>query len=291
MHARDLADLAALVSVHGPQLVSASPRLVDQALEAYWAASRFRIDRWCGTLRTFSEKLNQQSAVAWSPEVTQAVEEVFVSEILTRCFAAILSAHDRHHRRAESDPIGRNIMNSHRDASRRATDLFNSPANISLRHTESLGELQGRCQRWNDLLLAYVSKSAPVADFAFDNRRVQEFAVDASRHIHSAATNGAATTMLSAGMRSTLELLSAGDTPNADLNRQIAAAVLACFGPEFFDSHGLLRSVWLDRLQSVPDETLALIHEWWQPAPAEIPLPPPLPPKQQLRPFKARWDR
>jgi hypothetical protein len=289
MHVRDLADLAALVSVHGQQLVSASPRVVDQALESYWAASRFRLDRWCGTLRNFSDKLNRQSAVAWSPEVTQVAEEVFVSEILTRSFAAILCAHDHEHNRAESDPIGRNIVSGHRDASRRVADLLTSPANISLRHTESLGELRGRCQRWTDLLLAYLSRNAKVMDFAFDAGRVQEFAVDASRHINSAATNGAATTMLSAGMQSTLELLSAGETPNADLNRQIAAAVLACFGPEFFDSHGLLRSVWLDRLQTVPDETLALIHEWWQPAPAD--LPPPLPLKEQLRPFKARWDR
>jgi len=288
MHARDLADLAALVSVHGQQLVSASPRLVDQALESYWTASRFRLDRWCGTLRNLGDKMVQQRCVVWPPDATQVVEEVFVGEILTRCFAAILAAHDSEHARCESDPIGRNILSGHRDATRRAADLLVSPANACLRHTESLQALQGRCQRWTDLLLAYLSRHTKVQDFAFDPARVQEFAVDASRHLGSATSNNAATTMLSAGMWSTLEVLSVGDSPNADLNRQIAAAVLACFGPEFFDSHGLLRSVWLDRLQSIPDETLALIHEWWQPAPA---APPPPPPKPQLRPFKARWQR
>jgi hypothetical protein len=287
MHVRDLADLAALVSVHGQQLVSAKPQVVDQAMESYWTASRFRLDRWYSTLRSLGDKMNHQRCVVWPPEVTQVVEEVFVGEILTRCFAAILAAHDREHARAESDPIGRNILSSHRDASRRAADLLVSPANASISHTEALQALQGRCQRWSDLLLAYLSRNAAVEDFAFDAARVQEFSVDASRHLNSAATNVAATTMLSAGMRSTLETLSVGETPNADLNRQIAAAVLACFGPEFFDSHGLLRSVWLDRLQSAPDETLALIHQWWQPAP---PAPPPLPPKKQLRPFKSRWQ-
>jgi len=285
MHVRDLADLAALVSVHGQQLVSASPRVVDQALESYWTASRFRLDRWNGTMRTLGDKMIQQRCVAWPPEVTQVVEEVFVGEILTRCFSAILAAHDREHERCESDPIGRNIFSGHRDASRRAADLLVSPANACLRHTESLQSLQGRCQRWTDLLLAYLSSDMRAEEFSFVPARVQEFAVDASRHLGSATSNGAATTMLSAGMRSTLEVLSVGDTPNADLNRQIAAAVLACFGPEFFDSHGLLRSVWLDRLQTVPDETLALIHQWWQPAP---PAPPPLP-KPQHRPFKTRW--
>ena len=232
--------------------------------------------------------MNQQRCVLWPPEATQVVEEVFVGEILTRCFAAILAAHDREHERAESDPIGRNVLSGHRDASRRAADLLNSPANACVRHTDSLKALQGRSQRWADLLLAYLSRHTSVEEFAFNAARVQEFAVDASRHLGSAASHGAATTMLSAGMRSTLEVLSVGETPNADLNRQIAAAVLACFGPEFFDSHGLLRSVWLDRLQTIPDETLALIQQWWQPASVE---PPPPPPKPQLRPFKARWQR
>jgi hypothetical protein len=57
-------------------------------------------------------------------------------------------------------------------------------------------------------------------------------------------------------------------SPNADLNVAIAAAVIGCFGPEFFDSFGLLRSAWLERLQAVPDETLALIDQWCQPGTA-----------------------
>jgi hypothetical protein len=284
MHARDLADLAALVAVHGQQLVSASPRLLDLAMESYWTASRCRLDRWCHNIRVFEEKMAKQRPPQWPPSATQVVEEVFVAEILTRCFTAVLSAHDQHHDRVESDPIGRNILGGHLDATRRAIRLLKTPVYGGARLTESLGLLRRRCLKWTDLLLAYLSCHAKVDDFAANPARVREFASDAGRHLASSATSSAASTMLSTGMRSTLEMLSEEETPNADLNRQIAAAVLGCFGPEFFDSHGLLRSAWLDRLQSVPDETLAMLEQWWQPA-AAVSEPPP-PPK-----YPVRWKR
>lgn len=287
MHVRDLADLAALVSVHGQQLVSASPQIVDLALESYWTASRCRLDRWCCSLRLFGEQQSRHRSGPWPLFATQVVEEVFVGEILTRCFAAILFAHDNQHGRVECDPIGRNIMGGHRDAARRALRLVANPANAEVRTAQSLEELHRRCQKWTDLLLAYVSLTTKVDEFAADPARVREFAVDASRHVGSPTSSHTAATMLSGGMRSTLDVLSAGDTPNADLNSQIATAVLACFGPEFFDSHGLLRSVWLERLQTVPEETAALLEQFWQPVESESPPPP----EPKYPPFTARWQR
>ena len=50
------------------------------------------------------------------------------------------------------------------------------------------------------------------------------------------------------------------DGYSSDLNHQIAAAVMACFGPELFDSFGLLKSSWLRRMESMTDDTIALVE-------------------------------
>ena len=34
---------------------------------------------------------------------------------------------------------------------------------------------------------------------------------------------------------------------------------MACFGPELFDSFGLLKSSWLHRMESMANDTIALV--------------------------------
>jgi hypothetical protein len=273
MHVRDLAELAALVCVHHRQLASASPTAVDDALESYWTASRCRLDRWCRSLRNLTQATALQPARPWSPGATQLVKEIFVSEILTRTVAAVLAAHDQYHGRSESEPIGRNVLAGHLDARRRALRFLASPVHAGSKHSEALGALARRCDRWNDLLLAYLLPTVPVDHYAVDLARIEDFASDARDRGDSTAS--ATTTMLLAGLRMSFDRLTDGDSPNSDLNVAIAAAVIGCFGPEFFDSFGLLRSAWLDRLQAVPDETLALISQWCLPAAKVSAAPPP----------------
>src|SRR5262249_36380829 len=51
MHARDLAELAALVAVHAPVIVQGAGRVPHSSSEQYWAASKCRLDRWGRLLR------------------------------------------------------------------------------------------------------------------------------------------------------------------------------------------------------------------------------------------------
>lgn len=280
MHVRDLAELAALVCIHRRQFAGASPTAVDDSLELYWTASRCRLDRWCRSLRQLTQTTTVSPARPWSPGATQLIEEIFVSEILARTVAAVLAAHDRYHQRTESEPIGRNVLAGHLDARRRALRLLASPVHAGSDHAERLGALGRRCDRWSDLLLAHLLPTVPVDQYAANPARAQDFALDACARPQSATTERGATAMLLAGIRTSLEAMVEVDSPNADLNVAVAAAVIGCFGPELFDSFGLLRSAWLERLQTVPDETLALIHQWCQPAVEPAAAPP-----------TARWRR
>jgi hypothetical protein len=268
MNAFELADLAALASLHGSQFAAAEPRTVDQSLAAYWKASRCRLDRWGQHLKSITK---QNARAIWSPDASGVVEEIMVCEILVRIVAAVATSHDERHGKAEFAPIGRNILAVHADVRRRALALVNSLTQPSRDRfeidAEALLALGRQCDRWSDLLLAYLNSAIDVSEFAVSPARVRDFAYDAQQHQHSATSINVAFTMLLAGMRSSLVRVSTGDTPNADLNHEIAVAVLGWFEPALFDSFGLLRSDWHARLASVPNEALARLDEWWQPPP------------------------
>ena len=265
MRAHELAEMAALAAVHGEQLINSAANTIDGSLSAYWKASRCRLDRWCRSLGLLA-KHNQRSE--WTPNERQTVEEILVSEILSRVVAAIAVAHDVHHMANESAPVARNIFTAHVDVKRRAIALAIAPhRNADL--ADDLLSLRRQCERWTDLLLAYLTPHVVVDEFAASAARVGDFAYDVRDHLRSGTSSDMAVTMVVAGMRSTLTPLAGDRSPNADLNREIAAAVLAGFAPDFFDSHGHLRSTWLERIQNVPDESPADLGEWWQSSPGD----------------------
>jgi hypothetical protein len=285
MHSHDLAHLAAIVALHGEQLTDAQPATMNQMLTIYWRASRCRLDRWCHSLHAISERGRSarlpsphptseniaDATTQWSTGADAVVEEILVSEILTRVLAALTSAHDDHHALAESAPIGRNIFDGHLDARRRALALVASPIHRGTEYAKSIVRLHRQCDRWTDLLLAYLTPLAKVEQFAASPARIRDFEYDARHHLLSAMSGKMAGTMILAGMNSSLQRLSPDRSPNSDLNFELASAVMSCFPPEIFDSFGLLRSNRLEQLQSSPGDTEAMIEDWWQTAPSSLP--------------------
>jgi hypothetical protein len=263
MHAHELSDLAALVAVHGEQLIAADAATIDHALAAYWKASRCRLDRWCRSLALATKHTDRG---AWTQNEIGTVEEILVSDILTRVVAAVAVAHDERHATSESAPVTRNIFHSHLDVKRRAVALVVAPHRDQEQANDFLA-LRRQCERWTDLLIAYLAPQVAVDEFAANAARVGDFAFDAREHLRSGASSDMAATMIVAGMRSSLARISTGRSPNADLNLEIATALVSGFAPDFFDSHGHLRSLWLERLCRVADESPANIDHWWHPAP------------------------
>jgi hypothetical protein len=288
MHTHDLARLAAVVAVHGQQLSASEPDTMDQMLVVYWRASRCRLDRWCHSLHALSEhsqlyplpELHSGEAAArpmeagprpWSTGANAVVEEILVSEILTRTMAALTAAHDERHSLAESAPIGRNIFDGHLDARRRALALVASPAHRGTGHARAIVALHRQCDRWTDLLLAYLAPFTNVERFAASAARVRDFEYDARHHLQSAVASSVAVTMILAGMNSSLRRLSPDRSPNTDLNLEIGTAILSSFSPETFDSYGLLRTAWFERLRQSPDEIETTLDDWWQISPSISP--------------------
>ena len=263
MHAHELADLAALAAVHARQLIAVDAATMDQALAAYWKASRCRLDRWCRSLALLTK---HRERPRWTPREIGTVEEILVSEILIRIVTAIAVAHDKQYNINESAPIARNILAAHVDVKRRAMALVVAPHRNSEQAEEFLA-VRRQVERWSDLLLAYLTPYVAVDEFAADPARVGDFAYDAREHLRSGTSSDMAVTMITAGLRSSFAPLSDSETPNADLNHEIATALVSTFAPDFFDSHGHLRSAWLERIQNVPNESPLTSDNWWHAVP------------------------
>ncbi|MGD9634982.1 MAG: hypothetical protein AB7G28_25610 [Pirellulales bacterium] len=263
MHSHDLAHLAALSAVHGEQLIAADAATMDRMLSVYWKASRCRLDRWCRTLALVAKHPEQS---AWTEYEIGAVEEILVSDLVTRIVAAIATAHDERLSTNESAPVARNIFTAHVDVRRRAIALAIAP-HRDAHQAEDFLALRRQCERWTDLLLAYLTPHFAVDEFAFDAARVGDFAFDAREHLRSGCSSDTAVTMIIAGMRSSLGPIKSGRTLNTDLNQEIATALVSGFDPAFFDSHGHLQSAWLERLRRVPADAPLDAEAVWQLSP------------------------
>ena len=144
MHARDLVDVAGLVALNGPLLVCGARPPASAPLEQYWATSRFRFENWTRLLRDYAEMHEPPSPEdldRWI-EIRAALDEIFVSEILTRVWSAVLVACDRRARTNLAEPIARSVLGSHIEARHRALAL--------LVHGGAVGvnDCRGCCCHW-----------------------------------------------------------------------------------------------------------------------------------------------
>lgn len=256
MHSRQLVEVAGLLSLRCGPLLKSGATLCSDTLSEYWIASRCRLDCWGRTLRLLGHSRSAPPPDEAGDLLIRLVEEITLSESLTRIVAAICSADDQRRSGEEAGPIGQNALDGHREAASRLRALVfawwpaESPRS---RHSRSLTK---QTERWTDVLLAYVAASADVEQYAFDPSRLREYLYDVQTH--GAESSQAASQLLAFGLRESFS--TARQAPlNEDLNRRIAGSALALFGPAGFDGHGLVRPAWMLRAERTADDTVALL--------------------------------
>lgn len=264
MHARELVELAAIVSAHGPVLVRGTHRLSTTAVEQYWATSKCRLDRWGRSLKGFAEDAAADDDPRWRRAhwsfVRGVLEEVLTGEVLTRVWTAVLSAYDQHRGSNEAEPIARSVLIGHLEARHRVLTLLVRGPGIDAEAAVKLNHLRRRTERWTDLLVGYLIGLHDVAEFAADCTRARDFAEDLRYGGHLEGGRQAWPLVLSS-LRAAFKHGLCSASPNADLNARIASSILSCFQPELFDSTGLFRSLWLTRLANVTNDAQGMIED------------------------------
>ena len=280
MHSRELVELAALASAHGLALIrSGDASLPIDGLGEYWSASKCRQDRWRRALKTAGrpaadvsplERLTHASADGPAPEsaaegsLKAVLEEILLSEVLSRVWAALLFAFDERHGKTENAPVAESVLAGHAEARNGAlTRLVQGPG-VSSREALALNQLRRRAERWTDLLVGHICLEHDASRFAANPETALEFASDL-RHQRAWSADSQAWPLVLASLRAAFRQGLSAPSPNGDLNRRIAAGVLACLPPELFDATGLVQSLWMTRITRAADDAEGLISDMFAP--------------------------
>jgi hypothetical protein len=243
MQASDLVELAALISAEAPSLLRRASRFSPAGGDAYWTASKCRLDRWTRQLKFDCAPGGSRAVDARMehPACFATCLEVFTSEVLTRVWAAAAEAEDQRSELTEFAPTAHSILFGHQEARSRVlnfmtTDLEGRPSRWQ-QQAQRLDRVRRVSERWTDLLLAPLADLCDLEAIAHDPARVRDFAADRIDE-RDAPTAKRARTILNLSLHSAFRRFSAWPSRNADLNSQIAAAILTCLNFDSLDPAG-----------------------------------------------------
>ena len=250
MNLSDLLELGLVTATQAPVFIECRAALPPGAIEQYWAASKCRQDRWYRLFR-------QAKGTTPAAEMAAVIHEVLASELLTRVFLAMCSGHDRLSGNIELEPIAHSIYLGHLEARNYALQWMVGGSGADLATAVDCNRFRRRVERWTDLMLGRLAAYCNPASLAFEPERAVDFAEDFAT---SRTTNEFAWNLAAASARVSFQSLSQ-PTYHIDLNREVASAVLGCFGDQVFDGFGLSRSLWLERMSRTASDTQGMIEQ------------------------------
>lgn len=259
MHAAQLVDLAAVLALHGPSLLYQQNLVSEEVMQTYWIANRARFDQWhrcLGVHREYEAANNHQAMVRWWEENPGIADEILLSEPLTRVFAAIGMALDLACEIEEISPITQSVYVSHLEARKRVLEIIVSDRTVPVGEAVRLNRLRSTIERWTDTLLGYLMTQAGecALPLGFDRARIKAFSEDA-RQMPVGSARETTCWLLSAAMRDALVRQSRGEVAFAKENHKVADSVLMSLRPDLFDSVGVIKSLWLHRLERGAEQT------------------------------------
>lgn len=273
MHSVHLADLAAVLSQQGPAILYRREIIPAEAVSRYWTSSRTRFELWHRALARYQRAETAGNWIEmrqWWRDHTGVLEEIFVSELLTRVVAALAAGLDHERGEDELSPITHAIYLSHLETSNRVQRMMLFGRGGSVQTAVRLNRLRKGVQRWTDALLGQLWSSVPEEIcYAIDPNRARSCASDARGEIGS-ETQETANWLLAAAMHDTLSRRCHSTASLPQANRSVGDSVMLMMRPELFDSVGTLKSMWLHRIQYDCERTSMVLNDMFRPQAVRI---------------------
>ena len=258
MHASQLADLAGWVAIFSSSFVYGETQNTALDAKEYWVKSKCRSARWNSTLRMFDRDLRDpdRNHNPW-PALEIVIDEIVVSEILTRVMSSAFVVYDQHSNGDELKGIAHSLFISHMEVKNRTMRMLLHSRALNEMAFDRINHLRRQVERWTDLFLSRLPNSAKASNFGFDKQRVVNFASE--RAVYSEKEFRQSQQVLLSSMNQNLRSLTSSYPANPDLNQAIAAGVLGCFANDRFDDYGLPKSSQLLWLEKSHNDTQLLI--------------------------------
>jgi hypothetical protein len=261
MHVRELAQFAGLVTLNGPQFVATRPSDNCVRVEQYWATSKCRFEAWARALKLAQSKSDDElnSSDHWMV-LRSTLDEIFVSDLLTRVWTALVAARDGRWATDSSDTVTRSVFASQLDARHRALELLLDRDAMTARQALSIDRVRRKAERWTDALLGALADVCDLREFAIDQDRAGEFALDLARH-RGDRMQDSFWRLLMLSLSSAFRRGMSPDAANPEANARITANILGSFRAELFDSTGLYHSLWMVRISAVTSDAQGMIRD------------------------------
>jgi len=258
MHASQLAQIGSWIAVHAPTLIFGNSSPKELVSVDYWTASKCRIQHWNAALDIFEEDLRSGTTNhdPW-PAIRTVVEEIFVSEFLTRIWSAAVMAHDTYQESDELFGLAHSVHISHIESRNRAMRMLLGSQALNEQEFDRLNLLRRKVERWTDIFLARVTDISIGKMFAFNEKRVIDFydEIEESSPVMQHRRNQ----LLIASFAAELMEFQSQWAANPKLNRKISSSLLACFPSDRFDSLGLPKSFGMVLLEKTQHDTQLLV--------------------------------
>lgn len=255
MHCVLIADLASLLSEHGPAIIRSRQQFASKAVADYWATSRNRFELWHQSLaryRRAEESGDYQTLRDWWREHVMVMEEVLVTEILTRVVAAIAAAAEAEREVEEISPVTHAVQVSHVEARNRVQRIMLFGRGNSIEDAVRLNRLRQTVERWTDAMIGrMVDRSGRCLQYAFEPSRAAIHYEDLLP-LGQGATRRTAMWLMNASMHDALRRRTCTRTALPEANRRVAQSVMRMLPSGLFDGLGTLKSIWLHQLESTP---------------------------------------
>lgn len=260
MHVSEHLELAAWVALHARQLRAAAQPIRPSAIERYWKAGKCRLDRWLRVLR--DAELTHIVDPHARQRLLGVLEEILLGEPLVRVWTAWVELLDKSLGQEEAAPVVRSVHLAQQEARRRALALLvNGPA-LSAEESVEANRCRRKGEHWTDLLIGHLCLAGDASEYAFSPERARDFARDLVEQ--PTENDDASTALLLSSLRSASHPRLVAESPNRDLNADLAAAVVGSLPVELFDSLGWPRSLLLGRMLSFVDDTQGLVDTLFQ---------------------------
>ncbi|MBX3421697.1 MAG: hypothetical protein KF752_09085 [Pirellulaceae bacterium] len=259
MQAIELAELAAVVAGGWQQWIVPGQQALRIAQQRYWLQARLRHDYWNGCLSTHRQNIQCSNianrAQSWRA-IAPVIEEVLVSEPLTRCLAHLGRVLAERDVASDLSAISHNVMTSHVEARHRCLHLIVFGEGLAVEHHRRLNDVRRILEGYSDNLLSLMPSVMLPDTLSFDHHAVQLAQATANPPISGLVDcHRLRLTSLRIQLRMSLARKLSSVVASTQHNRQIHEAVLAMMPPEMFDSLGVARSALFAKLAAASPES------------------------------------
>lgn len=264
MHCVLIAELAATMSQHGPAVLKGSDQVPAEAVSQYWSASRNRFELWHQTMARYRAAEESGQAIQlrnWWTDHAGVLEEVLVTEMLTRVVAAIAAGLDRVQKVDEISPVTHAVYLSHLEASNRVQQIMLFGRGNSVTDAVRLNRLRRAVEHWTDTMVGRVAvHSRELTEYAVDRDRALQFAAESRQFCHG-VYHRTTTWLMNAAMTDTLRRRTSDHCSLPGANGAVASSVIMMLRPDLFDSVGTLKSLWMHRIGSTTGQADRVLQE------------------------------